>query len=190
MLAGALIGNSVGATVYSWYDRKLYVGAGGYNTYGPTLLKVTGATLGPGATANFAPYGRIAYEWNWAGQSAHVGALVLHANLSPATGDRTVDGSFGRDSYTDAAVDAGYQFLGDGTHVAAMDGVFTHENHNLPGSFGMGTSSQTVGPGTMTASAATRAATTHCSCMPGWHSDGCCSCHLSSNQHRSHLCGG
>ena len=93
LLAGGLIGNSVGAMVYSWYDRRLYVEAGGYNTYGPTLPRVTGATLGPGATANFAPYGRVAYEWNWAGQSAHVGALVLHANLNPATGDRTVNGS-------------------------------------------------------------------------------------------------
>ena len=142
LLAGGLIGNSLGATVYSWYDRRLYVEAGGYNTYGPTLLKVTGATLGPGATANFAPYGRVAYEWNWAGQSAHVGALVLHAGLNPATGDRTVDGFFGRDSYTDLAIDAGYQFLGDGTHIATMDGIFTHENQNLRGSFGMGASSQ------------------------------------------------
>jgi hypothetical protein len=63
---------------------------------------------GPGGTSNPAPHGRIAYEWNWAGQSAHVGGLVLHSNLNPTTGDRTVDGSVGRDSYTDWAFDAGY----------------------------------------------------------------------------------
>jgi hypothetical protein len=142
LLAGGLIGNSIGSTVYAWYDRSLYIEAGLYNTYSPTLLKVTGATLGPGGTANPAPYGRIAYEWNWAGQSAHVGGLVLHSNLNPATGDRTVDSTFGRDSYTDWAVDAGYQFLGDGIHVATIDSIFTHENQNLLGSTGMGASSQ------------------------------------------------
>jgi hypothetical protein len=142
LLAGGLIGNSIGSTVYAWYDRSLYLEAALYNTYGPTLLKVTGATLGPGATSNPAPYGRIAYEWNWAGQSAHIGALVLHSNINPATGDRTVDGSFGRDSYTDWAIDAGYQFLGHGVHVATIDGIFTHEHQNLGGSTGMGTSSQ------------------------------------------------
>ena len=52
LLAGGLIGNSIGATVYAWYDRRLYVEGGLYNTYGPTLLNLTGATLGPGATAN------------------------------------------------------------------------------------------------------------------------------------------
>jgi hypothetical protein len=103
---------------------------------------VTGTTLGPGSTANVAPYARLAYEWNWAGQSAHIGSLLLRSNLNPATADRTVDGSFGRDSYTDVAFDAGYQFLGDRTHVATVDGIFTHENQNLRGSLGMGTSSQ------------------------------------------------
>lgn len=142
LLAGGLIGNSIGSTVYAWYDHRLYLEAGLYNTYGPTLLNVTGATLGPGATSNPAPYGRIAYEWNWAGQSAHVGGLVLQSNLNPATGGRTVDGAFGRDSYTDWAFDAGYQFLGDGIHVATIDGIFTHEHQNLVGSTGMGTSSQ------------------------------------------------
>jgi len=142
LLTGGLIGNSMGSTIYAWYDRSLYLEAGLYNTYGLTLLKVTGAALGPGGTSNPAPYGRIAYEWNWAGQSAHVGGLVLHSNLNPATGNLTVDGSFGRDSYTDWAVDAGYQFLGDGTHVATIDGIFTHERQNLVGSAGLGTSSQ------------------------------------------------
>ncbi len=142
LLAGGMIGNSIGATVYAWYDHSLYLEAGLYDTYGPTLLNVTGTTLGPGATSNPAPYGRVAYEWNWAGQSAHVGGLVLHANLNPATGDRSVDGSFGQNSYTDWAVDAGYQFLGDGTHVATIDAIYTHEHQDLTGSTGLGTSSQ------------------------------------------------
>ena len=59
--------------VYAWYDRSLYLEAGLYNTYGPSLLSLTGNAYGPGSTANPAPYVRAAYEWNWNGQSAHVG---------------------------------------------------------------------------------------------------------------------
>jgi hypothetical protein len=35
LLAGGLIGNSIGATMYAWYDRSSYLDAGVYNTYGP-----------------------------------------------------------------------------------------------------------------------------------------------------------
>ena len=113
LIAGGLLGNSIGATVYAWYDRRLYLEAGVYNTYGPTLLSATGTTYGPGATAHPAPYGRVAYEWNWNGQSAHVGALMLYSAINPATAERSATGAFGRNSYTDFAVDGGYQFLGD-----------------------------------------------------------------------------
>ncbi len=144
LLAGGLIGNSIGTTVYGWYDRSLYLEGGLYNSFGPTALKVTGTALGPGSTSNPAPYARIAYEWDWAGQSAHVGGLLLHSNLNPATGERTFDGTFGRDSYTDFAIDGGYQFIGDGTNTFTADAILTRENQDLRGSTELGTSS---GPG-------------------------------------------
>jgi hypothetical protein len=140
LLAGGLLGNSVGVTGYAWYDRHLYLEVGLYNSYAPTLLKITGATLGPGATSQPAPYLRIAYEWNWAGQSAHIGMVLLHAALNPASGERTTTSMFGTDRYTDVAVDAGYQFLGDGTHVVAIDAILTHEHQYLAGSTGLGSS--------------------------------------------------
>ena len=55
LLAGGLNGNSMGATLYGWYDRSLYLEAGLYNTYGPTLLAILGNPYGPGSTANPAP---------------------------------------------------------------------------------------------------------------------------------------
>ena len=127
-------------------DRRLYVEAGVYNTYGPTLLSATGTTYGPGATAHPAPYGRVAYEWNWNGQSAHVGALMLYSAINPATADRSATGAFGRNSYTDFAVDGGYQFLGDRRHVATVDTIFAHENADLRGSTILGNSSQKSSP--------------------------------------------
>jgi hypothetical protein len=144
LLAGGLIGNSIGSTIYAWYDRRLYVEVGLYNTYGPTLLNLTGATLGPGATANPAPYGRVAYEWNWERQSAHIGAVALYSNLSPANGERSVNTLFGRDSYTDVAIDGGYQFLGDGTNTATIDAILTHEDQNLKASTALGASTSSL----------------------------------------------
>ena len=105
-----------------------------------------GSGPGPGATAHPAPYARTAYEWNWNGQSAHVGALLLYSDINPATGDRTATGAFRRDSYTDVAVDGGYQFLGDGTHVATVDAIFAHETADLRGSTALGGSSQKSSP--------------------------------------------
>ena len=142
LLANGLIGNSIGATLYAWYAHSLYVEAGLYNTYGPSLLSWTGNAYGPGSTANPAPYLRAAYEWNWDGQSAHVGVVFLHSNINPAVSAFSSDGSMGHDSYTDYAVDLGYQFVGDTTHVVTLDGIFDHENQNLVGSFNAGAASQ------------------------------------------------
>lgn len=138
LLAGGLTGNSIGATVYAWYDRSLYLEAGMYNTYGPSLLSWTGQSYGPGSTANPAPYLRAAYEWNWNGQSAHVGGIFLHSNFNPAISAFSSDGSLGHDSYTDYAVDGGYQYTGDGTNVFSVLGIVDHENQNLVGSFNSG----------------------------------------------------
>jgi len=143
LLAGGLIGNSLGLTAYAWYDRHLYLEAGGYETYGPSLLSGTGTALGPGSTANVAPYARAAWQWDWNGQSAHVGALLLSANINPAISAFSADGSNGRDRYTDFGLDAGYQYLGDGTHIGTAYMLFVHENQNLQGLFNTGGSSQT-----------------------------------------------
>jgi hypothetical protein len=142
LLAGGLIGNSLGATVYAWYDRALYLEAGLYNTYGPSLLRATGNAYGPGSTANPAPYLRAAYEWNWNGQSAHVGGIFLHSNINPATGSFGADGSMGRDSYTDYALDGSYQYTGDGTNIVSLLGIFDHEDQSLKSSFNSGAVSQ------------------------------------------------
>jgi hypothetical protein len=144
-LATALSVNSVGVTAYAWYNQHLYLEAGGYESMGPSLLRVTGQSFSGspfGSTANIAPYVRAAYEWNWARQSAHVGGIFFHSNFNPTTGSFSVDGSLGRNQYTDYAIDAGYQFLGDQTHIFTADGIYTYENQNLQSSFNAGTSSK------------------------------------------------
>lgn len=142
ILAGGLVGNSLGATVYAWYDRSTYIEGGLYNTMGPRLLSYTGNAYGPGSTADPAPYLRAAHEWNWNGQSAHVGGIFFHSEINPTLSAFSANSSMGRDSYSDYAVDGGYQFLGDGTHVFSVLGIYDHEIQNLAGSTRAGGSSQ------------------------------------------------
>jgi hypothetical protein len=142
LLASGLAGNSIGVTAYAWYDQRVYLEAGGYETYGPSLLSGFGTTYGPGSTANIAPYARVAYQWQWNGQSAHIGALFLGASINPAVGPRTANGSQGQNQFIDYGLDGDYQFLGDGTHIGTLNAIFVHERQNLQGSFNMGAASQ------------------------------------------------
>jgi hypothetical protein len=127
-------GSTIGYTVYAWYDRKLYLEAGAYTTPSAWLLARFGNGLDPGAIIGGAPYLRAAYEWNWNAQSAHVGALYLSANTNPADPEGkgfTSTGVAGQDRYTDYAFDAGYQFLGDGTHIVTAQAIYIHEDQRL-----------------------------------------------------------
>jgi len=145
-VASALSGNSLGLTAYAWYDQSLYIEAGGYETQGPSLLHLTGTTLtgAPfGSTTGIAPYFRAAYEWNWKQQSAHLGGLIFHSDFNPATAAFSAGGAMGHNGYTDVAIDSGYQFLGNRTHIFTAEGIYTHENQNLEGAFNAGQSSQT-----------------------------------------------
>ncbi len=142
LLAGGLSGNSVGVTTYAWYDRALYVEAGGYKTLSHQVLSTIGDPYGPGATAHVAPYARVAYEWDWAGQSAHVGGIFLRSALNPASGAYASDRVDGSNTYTDTALDAGYQYLGDGTWTASALGIFNHEHDRLSAFTSLGGSSQ------------------------------------------------
>ena len=135
MLSSGFNGNVVGYTVYGWYDQHLYLELGAYSSLSPwTLMHLIGNDFGVGSTTHPAPYLRAAYEWNWNSQSAHVGALFMHADVNPPNGTPfQTDGSMGHDHYTDFAVDAGYQYLGDGTHIVAVEGIYTHEERRLSG---------------------------------------------------------
>jgi hypothetical protein len=53
----------------------------------------------------------------------------------------TASGAGGHDRYTDLALDAGFQFLGDGTHIVTGQAIFVHEDQSLSGSFNAGNSS-------------------------------------------------
>ncbi len=128
LLASGLGQSAIGYTAYLWYDNKLYFEGGAYSTLSPWTLARIGDPLGIGTTTSPAPYVRAAYEWQWGTNAAHIGALFMKADVDPGTGTP------GGDHYTDFAVDSGYQFLGDGTHIATVQGIYTHETQDLTAS--------------------------------------------------------
>jgi hypothetical protein len=132
-VADGFVANSIGATAYAWYDRRLYLEVGAYSTISTYGLARIGNALTLGSTQGAAPYMRAAYQYEWPGQNVHLGALYFQSNVNPGAG-LVSDGSNGRNHYTDYAVDAGYQFLGDGTHVVTLQGIYTHEQQKLEGS--------------------------------------------------------
>jgi hypothetical protein len=135
LITGAFAGNSVGVTGYAWYDRRLYFEVGAYGTLDPSTAKTLGDFNGPGRANNPMPYVRLAYEWNWSGQSAQFGGIYMNSQIEPGF----VSG-FGTDDYNNFVVDGGYQFLGDGTHIVAAYGNFVYETENLHSSFAQGLS--------------------------------------------------
>jgi hypothetical protein len=131
ILADGFGQSALGYTAYAWYDSKLYLEGGAYSTLSAWSLGRIGNGYGIGASTSPAPYLRAAYEWNWGSSSAHVGAIFMHADVNPNIDMPVTNGG---DHYTDYAADAGYQFLGDGTHIITVQGIYTYEDENLRGS--------------------------------------------------------
>ena len=134
ILMGAFQGQVFGITAYAWYDNALYAEFGGYRTMDDKIAKTLGTYSGsPGSSPNIMPYGRLAYEWNWGGQSAVIGVIGLQSIVQP----QEMVG-VGTDTYTDFAVDGSYQYIGDGTHIVSVIGSFTHEYQDLGASYAQG----------------------------------------------------
>lgn len=133
LLAGQLAGTSMGLTAYGWWNNALYVEFGGYQSMSSQLAKRLGTFPGLGTITGMAPYGRVAYEWNWNGQSAHIGAIGMYAAIQP-----NYTRGIGSDKYTDAAIDGSYQWIGDGTHVVTVHGIALHELQQLDATLGTG----------------------------------------------------
>jgi len=142
VLGGPLLGNTLGITTSAFVDQSLYAEVGAYETQAPGLASRLGESYGPGSATGAMPYVRLAYEWNWGDNSAHVGTAFFNGRFNPATGPFSIDGSQGHDRFTDEFFDAGYQYLpGDGRHGLTLNGFYTHESRSLDGSYAAGAAS-------------------------------------------------
>jgi hypothetical protein len=134
---GITQGNNYGAVAYTWWDDRVYVDLGLYETQAPGMLKLLGEGYGPGSATSPEPYASATYQWTWGKNNIHLGGGVFHARynpVSPASSNGS-DGSFGHDKYTDLFTDNGYQWMGDDdVNIFTVDGYYVNESSDLKGS--------------------------------------------------------
>lgn len=121
-LEGAFAQDVVGVSPYVFWDRLVYVEAGGYRTLGNRLLQELGAGVGGTQINGVAPYWRVALEPDWGANSWEVGTFGFRAAEVP----NGVAG-FGTDHVIDIGLDTQYQYLGD-INSFSVQSYFIHEN--------------------------------------------------------------
>jgi hypothetical protein len=128
LIDGSLAGAVVGLTGYGWIGHKVYVEGGGYTSPSSGTLNFVGADpSSPGSLHGLAPYGRIAYQDDFAGGTFEVGANVLKAAIFPGR-DRSTGLT---DRYTDWGLDTSWlKGMGKRDSLTA-DVRFEHENGDL-----------------------------------------------------------
>jgi hypothetical protein len=88
-----------------------------------------------------APYWRVAYELQWAHQTLSLGTYGLRIELFPGNGNIL---SGPTDRFTDTALDAQYQFIGD-DHIVSVQATYIHEHQDLSASAALGTAANPSG---------------------------------------------
>ncbi len=135
LIDGALAQNVLGLSAYTWIGQKFYIEAGGYASPAAATLNGLGADpLSPGNLHGIAPYGRIAWQGDLGGGTAHLGAFGLKAAIHPER-----DTSIGyTDHYSDVGADASWQKqLASGDTLSAQV-RYVHESSNLEASCALG----------------------------------------------------
>ena len=124
-----------GASAYFWWRNAFYGEAGIYRSSPPGVNNIAGAgpidsTSDVPTISGVAPYWRFAYQHQWDRNSLEVGTYGVHEDLYP--GGSPVDGG-PTDKYTDVAVDAQYQFIGD-ANIFTLLSTYIHEDQTLDAS--------------------------------------------------------
>lgn len=144
MVDGTLAQDVAGISAYAFWNESAYAELGVYRSAKQGAAnQVTGAA-GPldGTVSNVihgvAPYGRIAYEYNWGRHSLEAGMYFLNVRLLPggtSTSPYPLQGPYNR--FNDVAEDLQYQFLADDYFVSAA-ATRIHESMRLDASAASG----------------------------------------------------
>ena len=125
------LGQSVaGLGVYAWFDSSVYAEFSLYTAAivgGAHPLDSTQAQVAHGVL----PYWRVAYEHRWDRNSLEVGTYGIIAKQHPGNGT-PLTGVV--DQYTDTALDAQYQFIGE-DHLFTVLTTYINEKQKLDASF-------------------------------------------------------
>jgi hypothetical protein len=133
LIEGGFAQQVVGFMPYIYWNRLLYVSAGGYRTLGPWTQFALG--IDPSATSaisGVAPSWRIAVEPAWGNNTFEVGTFGLSASLVPGR----MAGA-GTDRVTDFGFDTQYQYLG-ARDAFSLQGRFISEYQALGASSNLG----------------------------------------------------
>jgi hypothetical protein len=127
---GGIGQNAAGLGAYVWVDDALYAELSFYSaakTGGAHPLDSTQGAVLQGVM----PYWRAGYEYRWQNNSLFIGTFGASASVQPGNG-LALHGP--ADHFTDVAVDAQYQFIGD-QHLVTALATYIHESQRLDASF-------------------------------------------------------
>jgi hypothetical protein len=139
---GTLAQDVAGISAYVMWDEALYGEFGVYRSAKQGAANSITGAAGPldGATSNVisgvAPYGRVAYEYQWRQHDIEIGLYGANFKLYPGGGSSgspaALSGPVNR--FRDLAEDFQYQFIGD-QHLFSLNGTRIHESMDLAASF-------------------------------------------------------
>jgi hypothetical protein len=127
LIDGGLSTQVGGATAYTMIDNLLYLEAGAYAAFSKTVQKGMGVfAADQNQLDGPAPYWRAALQHDWQGHFFSLGHYGMSADVFPMR-DRTN----GTDHYTDAAVDATYQYMANPRHIFEAKTTYIYEDQRL-----------------------------------------------------------
>ena len=132
LIDGPLAQNTAGATLYLMLDKTFYFEGGAYRSakVGTTnkLLMAPGPLDSEFTNVidGLAPYWRFAYEHPWGKNSLEIGTYGIHSSIRPNAGMTSLVTSGPTDDYTDAALDAQYQWIGE-DNLVTLAATWIHE---------------------------------------------------------------
>ena len=140
---GTLAQDVAGISVYAMWNEALYAEVGAYRSAKQGVTNTLTGGAGPldGTISNVingaAPYGRVAYEYQWQRHDLEVGVYGANFKLYPG-GGAPLSGPV--NEFRDLAEDFQYQFIGD-QHLFSVNGTRIHETMKLAASFAAGATS-------------------------------------------------
>jgi hypothetical protein len=142
---GTLAQDVAGISIYAMWNESLYGELGVYRSAKQGASNPVTGEAGPldGTTSNVisgvAPYGRVAYEYQWGRHNAEVGVYGANFKLLPGGGTTDAPAALSGpvNQFRDVAEDFQYQFIGD-EHLFSVTGTRIHESMRLNASFAVG----------------------------------------------------
>jgi len=143
---GSLAQEVAGITAYVMWNESLYGELGAYRSAKQGVLNPITGAAGPldGTASNVitgtAPYGRVAYEYQWQRHDLEVGLYGASFKLYPGGGAPGTPAPLNGpvNEFKDLAEDIQYQFIGD-EHMFTLEATRIHESMRLDASFAAGT---------------------------------------------------